>query len=240
MKNKIFISVIIPVYNESKRIQNIQIFFDYFKKQKYTSEIIIVNDGSNDNTLNLLNSLKKRLGFKLITYNKNRGKGFAIKNGVKNSLGEHILFTDIDLSTPLKEIDKFIPHFKNFDIVIGTRKNKDALLLNRQPFLREYLGKGFTLLSQIILDLKISDFTCGFKCFSRKSALGIFPLMKVNRWGFDSEVLFISKRRNYKIKEVSVIWKNDLQSKVKFPQDIIRSLKELIEIRINNSKHFYD
>jgi glycosyltransferase involved in cell wall biosynthesis len=233
MKN-IFLSVIIPVFNEEHRVHYLEEVALYLKKQKYTTELIVVNDGSLDKTKTRLQQLSAKLGFKMISYSPNRGKGAAIKTGMLVATGKYRLFMDVDLSTPVSEIGKLIPLLPKHDVVIGTRKNGRAKVLIHQPKLRELLGKGFTLLSQLILGLNVSDFTCGFKCFSAPAAEEIFSAMKIERWGFDPEILYLAKKRGYRIKEIPVIWKNDLQTKVRFPQDIINSLSELLTVVVND------
>lgn len=235
-----FLSVIIPVFNEERRIRNLKKIIAYLKEQKYSWELIVVDDGSKDRTKKLLNSIKGKLKFNLISYSENMGKGFAIKTGMLKAKGKYRLFLDIDLSTPISEINRFLPYLKKYDIVIGSRKLKTSNLIERQPFIREYLGKMFTVLSQIILQLKISDFTCGFKCFSQKAVEQIFSRQTINRWGFDSEILCIGKSKKIAIKEVSVTWRNDPSTKVKLPQDIISSLTELIKIRLNFARGLYE
>lgn len=239
MAENLNLSIIVPVYNESKRINKLLEILNYFNKQNYKFEVIVVNDGSKDETLNQIKNINNK-NLKIVSYKANKGKGYAIKTGVSVAKGNYILFTDVDLSTPLDQIEKFIPFFNKKDIIIGTRKNNKALLLKRQPIIREYLGKAFTFLSQKTLSVAVSDFTCGFKCFSKKAAQDIFPKMQINRWGFDSEILYIAKIKDYDIHEVPVTWKNDSQTKVKFPQDIINSLKELIQIRLNGLQNKYN
>lgn len=234
-----FLSVVIPVFNEQKRIRNIKYVISYLRRQKYTWEIIVVNDGSKDKTINRINSLKKKMRLKLVSYSENRGKGAAIKEGMLIAVGKYRLFLDIDLSTPIEEVDKLIPFLRKYDIVIGSRKMKGSNIIVRQPLIRELLGKMFTFLSQKILQMRVSDFTCGFKCFSQKAAEQIFLRQTINRWGFDSEILYIGKTKRYSIKEVPVTWKNDSRTRVKFPQDIVNSLTELIKIRLNSYRGLY-
>lgn len=234
-----FLSVVVPVYNESKRIANIPKIAKYLLKQQFTSELIIVNDGSIDDTSQKIIEYKKRFKLRLISYKKNRGKGYAVKKGVLASQGGYILLTDIDLSTPLREIRKFLFHTAHFDVLIATRKSKHSKLLQRQPLFRELLGKGFTNLSNLSLGLCFSDFTCGFKIFSKKCAKQIFSKVTIDGWGFDTEVLFIAKMKNFSVKEIPVFWRNDPKSKVKFPNDLIQSFLDLIRIKINNHKDRY-
>lgn len=244
MKSKIskrpFLSVIIPLFNEQTRLDRLRIVYKYLKKKKFKYEIILVNDGSTDKTLDKLKDLAKKYNFKLITYNDNKGKGYAIKTGMLQAKGRYKLFADIDLSTPVDEMEKFLPILSKYDILIGSRKMKGANLEVRQPFLREFLGKGFTFVSQLTLGLDISDFTCGFKVFSNKASCLIFPKQRLNKWGFDSEILFIARKYNLNIKEIPVTWSNDLKSKVQFPWDIISSLVDLCKIRYYYFKKRYD
>ena len=227
----IFLSIIVPAYNESKRIHNLDDILRYLGKLKESWELIVVNDGSQDDTLQKLESFKRKSNFKVISYATNRGKGYAVKAGMLAASGKFRLFCDIDLSTPIEEIRKFKPFLEKADVVIGTRKLKGAKVILHQSFLREYLGKGFTLLSQLILNTWVSDFTCGFKCFSGPASEKIFNKTRIFRWGFDSEVLFLAKKYKLMTIEVPVIWKNDPQTRVRFPRDLINSFGELIAIR---------
>lgn len=244
MKSKIsklpFLSVVIPLFNEQTRLDRLWMVYKYLKKKKFKYEVILVNDGSTDKTLDKLKNLAKKYNFKLITYIDNKGKGYAIKAGMLQAKGRYKLFADIDLSTPVDEMEKFLPILSKYDILIGSRKMKGANLEVRQPYLREFLGKGFTFISHLTLDLDISDFTCGFKVFSNKASYLIFPKQKLNKWGFDPEILFIARKHNLSIKEIPVTWSNDLKSKVRFPQDIISSLIDLCKIRYYNFLKIYD
>lgn len=233
-----FLSVIIPLYNEENRVGNIYEVIKYLSENKFTWELILIDDGSTDNTKEIINKFKNNK-VKIISYKKNRGKGYAIKQGMLTASGENRLFLDVDLSTPIKEFDKFLPFIGKNDVLIGTRKGKGSKVLVHQPWLREHLGKGFTLLSQIILNVPVSDFTCGFKCFSSSCAQKIFKHSLVYRWGFDSEILFLCRRFNFSIKEIPIIWRDDARTRVKFPEDIIRSLAELIIVRINAAQNLY-
>lgn len=234
MRNKkIYLSVIVPVFNEKERLENISKIDIFLKKQKFKSELIIVDDGSNQESKKLLKKTKNKYGFKLISYTKNMGKGYAVKKGVLSSTGTYILFLDIDLSTPIEECSKFFKKNDNI-VVIGSRRIFGSKLLTRQKRSREIMGSFFTLLSQKFLCLNISDFTCGFKYFHGKAAKNIFLKTTINRWGFDPEILFLAKKLGYKITEVPITWKDDPHTRVKFPQDVFRSLFELFKIRVND------
>lgn len=239
MKRRIFLSVVIPVFNESSRIHHLSEVQLFFESQDFMSEIIVVDDGSCDDTLEKLSQWKRQEGFKIISYPQNRGKGYAIKKGMGQATGEFRMYMDIDLSTPLEEFRLFLPFLGSHGIVIGTRKNVKGNILEHQPWIREALGKGFTFLSQVMLQVWLSDFTCGFKCFSAKAAKMIFPRLRIDRWGFDSEILFLAKKFGFSVKEVIVRWKNDRLTRVKFPQDIIRSFSDLLTIRLNDWRGLY-
>ena len=160
--------------------------------------------------------------------------------GVLKAHGDYILFADADLSTPLAEFDKFVPHILGArEVIIGSRKMAGANITMHQPYWREFCGKVFTALSSYILGVGVSDFTCGFKCFSRKAAMSIFSKALIDDWSFDAEILFLARKTGYKIVEIPVRWKNDRASKVRILRDIISSLKGLLRIHIYNLKGLY-
>ena len=236
------LSVIIPCYNEQNRFQEgFNHYFQYLKRQKYLWELIFVNDGSTDNTLELIKlACQKSPLVTFVSYSKNHGKGYAICQGVKKASGKQILFTDIDYSVPIKTIESFFKYFeKGFDCVIGSRRVKGARILIRQPKLREFLGKGFTQLVRILIDSKIKDSTCGFKAFESKVAKKIFGKITIYDWAFDAEILFICKRNNIKYIQAPVAWEDKRGSKVSPIKDVFNSLLGLIKIRINDLKNQY-
>ncbi|MCX6732105.1 MAG: glycosyltransferase [Candidatus Roizmanbacteria bacterium] len=232
--HKIKISLIIPIFNEEKRIHNLKTLWAFVKNKSYIREIIIVNDGSTDNTKKILLDFQKTTKCVVVSYRKNKGKGWAIKKGVEVARGTHVVFIDVDLSTPPKMIGELKKIILTKDVIIGTRKNSKAILAKRQPKLRESMGKFFTVLSQTILSVHVSDFTCGFKCFSIKAAKHIFKKQQIKRWAFDSESLFLAHKYGYSIGEIPVEWKDAKGTKVRFPQDAISSFFDLLKIRITD------
>ncbi len=232
-----YLSVIVPAYNEEKRLPGtLKKINKYLSGQSYDSEIIVVSDGSKDRTVEVVNNLKSQIrNLKLINKKGNYGKGYAVRLGMLEAEGDYRIFTDADNSTSIDQIEKMWPEFKKgYDIVIGSRDVKGAILDPPQPFLRKViLGNGFRLLTQIICGTwEILDSQCGFKCFTKKAVENIFPECKINRFAFDPEMLVIAKKLDYKIKEVPVYWRNDLETKVKF-KSMIKMLFDLLKIRWN-------
>lgn len=235
------ISFVIPVYNEEKRIKKT---FRALNKLRLPRElrlekVIFVNDGSSDQTVTKINKFRgvngKIPNIQLVSYKKNRGKGYAIRLGMKESSSDYTLFFDADISTPLTELSKFTPFIeKNIDVIVGTRKNGQSTVIKRQPKLREFLGRGFTTLSRILLGLKGSDFTCGFKAFSRKAKEEIFQKAIVNGWGYDVEIIFLSQKLKFSWAEKPVIWANDENTKVKLYHAVPQTLRDIFVIRWNH------
>ncbi len=237
----ITISFVIPVYNEEKRIEKTiralkkGFSFDGLKLEK----VIFVDDGSKDQTVLKIKEqksfLEKKLKtkIKIISYRKNRGKGYAIKKGMIASKSDYTLMFDADMSTDLKEMRKFLPFMKKgIDVIIGTRKNGKSTVKKHQPFYREILGNFFTLLANIILNTWVTDFTCGFKAFSRFAKERIFSYARINRWAYDAEIIYLAKKINLTMIEKAVIWKNDEGTKVNLINDIPQTLIDLIKIRL--------
>lgn len=221
-KEKIKLSVVIPVFNEAARLPQALAVC----RQHPEWEFIFVNDGSIDATEKLIQSA----GYKIITYPKNRGKGFALKQGVAAATQPLVLITDVDWSTPLSELPKLLS--VKTDIIIGSRKMTGANITRHQPVLREWLGKQFTGLTNFWLGLKVTDVTCGFKLFKTTTAKKLFALSRINRWGYDAEILYLAGKNNFTVKEVPVVWHNDAGTKVNLAKDIIRSLLDLLLIRL--------
>lgn len=223
------LSIIIPVYNEEKRIGKTLIELAKFIKQKNIApEVIVVDDGSSDHTPILLERFKNLI--KIITVNPNRGKGNAIRLGVLEAKGQKILFMDADLATPLFEIERFLDEFKESDnILIGSRSSSQA---KRTPF-RAFAGFVFKLVCDFILSLPQEDTQCGFKLFSRQAAKDLFSQAKINRWGFDIEILYLAKKSNYIVRELPVAWEDKPGSTVRMFRDTYLMIKDLIKIRIN-------
>lgn len=240
---EIKLSVIIPCYNEESRFEEgFKHYWAYLAKQKYPWELVLVNDGSQDKTLKLIQkSSRKKTNVKIISYRKNHGKGYAIIQGVREAKGKYILFSDIDHSVPIETIESFNKYFdEGYQVVIGSRRVKGAKIEIHQPPFREFLGRGFSFLVRFLIDPKIKDATCGFKAFEKKIAQKIFLKITIYDWAFDAEVLFLCKKHHLKIAQAPVAWSDVKGTKVTFKKDIIRSFLGLINIRLNDLKKVYD
>lgn len=215
---------------------------DYLRNQSYDYEIIVVNDGSKDTTAEVVRGLSSVIAnLKLIDNKENQGKGAIVRQGMLAAIGEYRLFTDADNSTSINQIEKMWIEFKNgYHIVIGSRDVKGAVLDPPQPFLRKIiLGEGFKLLRKILVGLwKIQDTQCGFKCFTQEAAERIFPKCRINRFAFDPEILVLAQKMGYKTKEIPILWKNDLESKVKF-KGIAKMAFDLFKIKLNIIRGLY-
>jgi len=237
------LSVIIPAYNEEKRLPKTLVEIDkYLKQQDYDYEILVVNDGSKDNTAKLVEELKPQIAnLKLINNKVNHGKGYVVRQGMLTALGEYRLFTDADNSTSIDQIEKMWPWFeKGYDVVIGSRDVKGAVLDPPQPFIRRFIGQIFKLIRKIICDVwGLQDTQCGFKCFRGEVAEEVFSRTKIDQFSFDVETLLIAKILGYKIKEIPVLWRNDPKTKVTL-KSAIKMLPDLIKIRWYKIKGMYE
>ncbi len=215
-----YLSVIIPAFNEENRIGNTLLEAGrYLSGKDFDYEIIVVNDGSRDKTAELVKELKGKIAnLKLIDNKENMGKGFAVRQGMMASEGECRIFIDADNSTLINCIDDVLVFFrKGYDIVIGSRKIQNAKIIVFQPFIRRALGRIFILLAAAIIGLdKIEDTQCGFKALTSGAAKDILPKCRINRWAFDPEILIIARKNGYKIKEVPVVWQDNKNSRIKF------------------------
>lgn len=241
MNIKPFLTVIVPVYNEKHRIgKGIKEILNYLKKQRYNWELVIIDDGSSDNTVEIAQKMLKGKNNVKLVKNQHTGKGGAIRKGVALAKGEWLIFLDIDLATPMKELEKFLPFTKAFDVIIGSRKIKGAQIEVRQPKFREFGGKVFTWLTNTLVTKNISDVTCGFKLFKTNLAKELFSKSVLVDWSFDAEILYLAQKANAKIKEVPVRWRDDPNTKVNLMKDTLDAFFGLLKIRTNDFRGIYD
>jgi len=233
-----YYSFVVPAYNEAERIgPSLERMLAYIGESKWSAEIIVVNDGSRDNTSAIVADFARRNPLiRLIENPENRGKGYTVRNGMMNASGQVLLFTDADLSSPIEEATKLFAFIESgkADVAIGSRYLQSELQTRKQPLYRRMLGRSFNAALHIILGLSYADTQCGFKAFSRKAVTEIFPHMKIERWGFDPEILFLARKYGLRVAEVPVSWAHDHRSKINPVRDGIRMLGELIRIRMNS------
>ncbi|KKR34324.1 MAG: Glycosyl transferase family 2 [Candidatus Gottesmanbacteria bacterium GW2011_GWC2_39_8] len=251
MKKDIYLTIVIPSYNEEKNIRlgALEKVVSFLSKKDFFWEVLVVDDGSTDGSPKLIEEfISDKEGFRL-KKNTHQGKAGTVISGMLDGRGKYILFTDLDQATPIRELDKILPLFKEgYDVVIGSRNGKRE----GAPFLRAIMGPAFMFLRRIILGLTdISDTQCGFKGFKKEAAEKIFHKLKLYgerkkvtgsqvTAGFDVEVLYLAKILKYRVKEVPVEWHYIETRRVNPIVDSLRGLLDLIRIRVNSIKGFYD
>ncbi len=229
-------SVVIPAYNESDRIRpTLDEIIRHAQEQKWDAEILVVDDGSRDDTAEIVRAYSRDYPrIQLIQNPGNRGKGFSVRNGMLHARGDICLFTDADLSSPISEAEKLFDAIQHgADIAIGSRWLRAELQTERQPLYRQAFGRIFNLLLRLVLGLHFVDTQCGFKAFRREAAQRIFSVQKVERWGFDPEILFLARRRGLRTVEVPVIWAHSEGTRLHPFRDGIRMFGDVIRIRWN-------
>ncbi len=244
MPREIYLSVIIPAYNEEKRIGATLLAVDkYLSTQEYSYEIIVVSDGSTDKTVDVVQKYKQLVkNLEIIDNLENKGKGGVVRQGMLAARGKYRIFMDADNSTSIDHIEKMRPFFtEGCDIVIGSRDSKDVVGASQavpQSFRRRMIGNIGNLLIQLFAVPGIWDTQCGFKAFSAEAVRDIFPRLKINRWGFDIEILAIAKRLGYKVGTIPVHWQNDPRSHVSF-MGYLNTFRELFIVRWNLWRNKY-
>jgi len=229
-------SIIIPAYNEGARLDaTLSKVLRYVAQQKWDAEVIVVNDGSQDNTVEIVRDhIQKNSTLRLIENPGNRGKGYSVRNGMMNARGEVLLFSDADLSSPIEEAPKLLAAIaEGADIAIGSRWMQSELQTQRQPLYRQLFGRIFNLMLRLILGLKFKDTQCGFKAFTRRAAQAIFPQQKIERWGFDPELLYLAKKYGFRVVEVPVAWAHSAGTRISPLRNGTRMLIEMLNNRWN-------
>ena len=210
-------SIIVPAYNERARIgATLQRILEHLNEQKWSAEIVVVNDGSRDDTTDVVSQFgAEHPQVRLIQNPGNQGKGYAVRNGMLNARGKVLLFTDADLSSPISEASKlFTALEKGADVAIGSRWLDPSLQFQRQSLKRQLMSRTYNLFIRAMLTFPYHDTQCGFKAFTRRAAEMIFPLQRITRWGFDAEILYLAHHMKLKVAEVPVAWGHDERSKI--------------------------
>ena len=236
-------SIVIPAYNESARLgTTLDKVLAYVHARKWDAEVIVVNDGSRDNTAEIVRTLAaKDPALRLVENPGNRGKGYSVRNGMLNARGQVVLFSDADLSSPIEEAPKLFQALADgADIAIGSRWLRAETQTQRQPLHRQLFGRIFNLILRLTLGLQFKDTQCGFKAFKQPAVQAIFPLQKIERWGFDPEILFLARKLGFKVKEVSVAWGHSGGTRINPLVDGSRMVMEMLRIRWYDLMGKYD
>jgi dolichyl-phosphate beta-glucosyltransferase len=236
-------SIVIPAYNEGARLgATLEKVLGYLREQGWNAEVIVVNDGSRDNTADLVRGFAERNPMlRLVENPGNRGKGYAVRNGMLNARGEVVVFSDADLSSPIEEMPKLLAALASgADIAIGSRWLQAELQTQRQSLHRQLFGRVFNLLLRIILGLQFKDTQCGFKAFTRRAAQTILPLERIERWGFDPEILFLARKYGFRVEEVPVLWGHSGDTRIHPVVDGARMFWEMLRIRWYDLAGKYD
>ena len=232
------LSIIIPCYNESKDIaKNVEIVKDYLIKNQIDYELLLVNDGSKDNTKEVIESIK---GVTALSYDDNRGKGGAVKYGIENANGDYVLFMDADLSTDLEAINRMLELAPTCDMVIGSRHAKDSVIKKKQPALRVFIGWCCRQLVNMKFHFHFKDTQCGFKAMRTDIAKKIVAKQQINNFAFDVEYIYIAKLNNVSIHEMGVIWSDDRGSTVSPFKSSVKFFKDLSKIKRNKKTYLFE
>ncbi|MBU0986453.1 MAG: glycosyltransferase [Proteobacteria bacterium] len=220
---------------------NVGKILEYLKSVKISYEVVLVNDGSTDSTEAICQSIvKSNRSTRLISYPVNRGKGYAVKTGMLESKGIYRLFMDADLAVPARFIQPCIRQLQEgADMVIGSRNFSKSSVKVPEGSLRRFLGGVYLRLVRRAFNLGVSDITCGLKGFEENKAYNIFSRSKIERWGYDAEIIFLARKLGYNISEIPVDWYHSFDSKVKVALDSVRTFIEMLQIYCNYRKGRY-
>ncbi len=240
MRPPLHLSIVIPAFNEERRLpQTLETIAGFLNAKKYSSEVVVVDDCSQDRTraVALAAGFPKSIRVRVLSNARNRGKGASVRRGMAAARGEYVLFTDADLSTPIRDLDTLLSGMEcGADVVIGSRAVPGAKVLTPQPWYREFMGKTFNRFVQSLVLPGLRDTQCGFKLFRRTAVRRIFPHVATPRFGFDVEVLYLARRGKLAIAELPVEWHNSLASTVSPLKDSLTMFVDLFRIRWRHRK----
>ena len=252
MTDSPFLSVVIPTWNEQTVILGtLETVVTYLNKQEYSSEVIVVDDGSSDDTVRVVQSFIEQYPLVRLIENDHRGKGYTVRTGMLAGKGRYVLFTDADLATPIYEVGKMIGALESgCDVAIGTREGIGAMRVN-EPFYRHVMGRVFNLAVRIISGLRFQDTQCGFKGFRHEVAQDLFHRVRLYGpdakalkggavTGFDVEVLYLALQAGYRIEEIPVKWRYGTESKVNLFADSVRMFWDVVQVRRMARKGVYE
>jgi dolichyl-phosphate beta-glucosyltransferase len=231
------ISIVIPAYNEERRLpRSLEHIRAYLKKRDCDGEVIVVDDGSTDQTARIVTEWQKQIPtLRLVQNGRNRGKGFSVRHGMLEARARIAIFTDADLSSPIEEADKLLGVMGGgrYDVVIGSRAVDRRLITVRQSRFREIAGIIFNKMVQLVTGVRFVDTQCGFKAFAVDKMKPVFEQQRIEGFGFDPEILFLAKLNGLRMVEIPVRWAHDADSRVHMVRDSLRMFRELLQIRWN-------
>jgi glycosyltransferase involved in cell wall biosynthesis len=237
------LSIVIPAYNESARIENaLGRVMSCVQEQGWDAEVLVVDDGSKDDTAAIVQRwMISYPRLHLVQNPGNRGKGYSVRNGLLQAAGDVVMFTDADLSAPMEEAERLLAAIADgADVAIGSRWMDKTRQTIHQPLYRQFFGRCFNWITRSVMGLPFKDTQCGFKAFKRSAAQVIFRLQTIERWGFDPEILFIARKLKYVIREVPVTWGHDERSRMSYLKDGMKMLEDMAKIRTNSLAGRYD
>lgn len=236
-----FLSIIIPAYNEEARLPGtLNKVGAFLREQPYSAEVLVVDNNSTDQTAEIILDFANQFNFIKGTFEKEPGKGAAVRRGMESAQGEFLFMCDADLSMPIEEVNQFLPpQLEGFQIAIASREAAGAVRYN-EPQVRHLGGRLMNWLIQLFILPGLNDTQCGFKCFTREAARDLFGKQTLNGWSFDIELLFIARQRGYKITEVAIPWYYHEESKVHAVRDATQILLDIRTIRSNHEQGLYD
>lgn len=235
MASRPALSIIIPSYNEELRLPpSLTQIASYIQLSGRETEVLVVDDGSTDQTATVAETFRVRIPLLRVVRNgENRGKGYSVRHGMQKAQGEIVLFTDADLSAPIEEADKLIDALGEFDVAIGSRAmNRDLITVHESKF-REFAGIIFNKIVRVVLWLPFVDTQCGFKAFRRERCKIIFEQQRIERFGFDPELLYLARHHGLKSVEIPVRWAHSPATKVSMLRDSVQMLLDVFTIRWN-------
>jgi dolichyl-phosphate beta-glucosyltransferase len=236
-----FLSIVVPAYNEERRLpQSLPRIVGFLETCDYPAEVIVVDDGSADGTVEVVERLAAQVSLARLIKNEHRGKGYAVKTGVMAAQGDYIFLCDADLSMPIEEVANFLPPvLDEYDVAIGSREVEGARRYD-EPGLRHVMGRVFNTLVRVLAVRGFQDTQAGFKCFRREAAHDLFPYQTMDGFGFDVEILFLAQKRGYRIVEVPINWYYMSNSRVSPVSDSVRMVREILQVRLNDWRGLYN
>lgn len=236
-----FLSIVIPAYNEESRLpRTLERVFLFLEKQAYSSEVVIVENGSSDRTLEVARKFEASHPNMMIIRESQRGKGNAVRRGMLEARGEYRFICDADLSMPIEEVQKFLPPvIEKFDLAIASREAPGAIRFN-EPSYRHWGGRAINLLIRFLILPGLNDTQCGFKCFRADVVEELFSQQTLTGWSFDIELLYLARRKKMRIMEIPINWYFDPDSKVRAVRDALRMIGDIFRIHLNSARGRYD